>query len=352
MNSIKQYIATIYCLLPLTALWLACAGSQKPDSAKGHQSTLSGELKQALRTVEQSIIGLDTKFEYDIFKYQYFLRDGQMVPDQTSAVGYKLETSKGQNGISVEKDSKTIQGGGLIIDVEPDRRRYTILTSSHLVAPKDTLNVFYRDSDDNPTDILFARFILRNVQITVRSRSNWLVPAELIFKDPVHDLAIIAATTDNNMGIEYPGKLGYEMDLGWGDWVFLFGFPKGIKQLTGGWVSKSPYRGNLTVDAVVKFGYSGGPVFAVNDRNHIAFVGLIRSVPRRFLEYIAPDQTLPTGYRLNPDDLNKLQVKTETLVEYGTAYFVDPPTINTFIESAGRALAEAGINLNQKYFSR
>jgi len=56
------------------------------------------------------------------------------------------------------------------------------------------------------------------------------------------------------------------------------------------------------------------------------------------------------GYRLSPEEVHHLVVKKEILVDYGTAYFVNPKNIREFFHSHRSALENAGIHLHPKYY--
>lgn len=338
-------------LLMLSITLIECAGNMPSTQIQNGVSLLSDALRDELRGVANSVVGINTDIKYEIQNYNYVIENGQVVPDPKSPLKYKLHSGDGKNGIMVEKTQKTISGGGLIIDIDRDKSRYTILTSNHLVSPNDTTDVYYMDENNLPTDVLFARYIVKDVNVSVRGRSNWRVQAEVLSNDPINDLAVIEVQTSRLLGTEFPNEFGYNLNLSWGDWVFLFGFPRGIKQMTGGWVSEAPYPGTLAVDAVVRFGFSGGPVFAISkDRTKLVFVGLIKSVPRSNLEFIAPKNSLPMGYQLTQNDFENLIVKNEIMVEYGTAYFVGPKTIKKFFQAYRDQIEGAGIRLRAKFY--
>ncbi|RMF63298.1 MAG: serine protease [Calditrichaeota bacterium] len=341
-------------LMAWLLLGLAAAGcSRKLSLTEMHvgYSLLSDEIKNELKDVERSIVHISTKVQYRVETFHYLLQNGTLVADPRSPLRYKLDPNVGRNGITTEPDKKTLSGGGLILRVGHEPNRYTILTSSHLVSPDDTTDVYYLDEDGNETDILYARYIVTRTDIWVRGKSNWRAAATLLADDPTDDLAIIVSTTNNALGPAFKNPLGYDANLGWGDWVFLFGFPRGVKQMTGGWVSESPYRGTLAVDAVVRFGFSGGPVFSISRKDgKLAFVGLIKSVPRSTFDYIGYEGTLPVGSQLTVADLDKLVLRRQLLVEYGTAYFVAPKTIKQFMQLARAPLENANIKLDERYF--
>jgi hypothetical protein len=340
-------------LFIIIATGVSCAGSKTATQVQSEISLLSDELRNELRDITSSIVGITTDIQYRIYKYNYLFEDGRFVPDPNSPLRYKLHSSYGENGIIVETDERTLSGGGIIIDFDRDKSRYCVLTSAHLVKPNDTTDVYYLDENGNLTDVLFARYIIKDVLVTVRGRSNWRPRAKVITYDSINDLAVLEVQTRNFLGIEFPNDVGYDLDLSWGDWVFLFGYPKGIKQMTGGWVSEAPYSGTLAVDAVVRFGFSGGPVFAISkDGAKLLLVGLIKSVPRSTLEYISPKSSLPMGYQLTKDDIENLIVKTEIMVDYGAAYFVSAKALKKFFGNYQKEIRAAGIELEAKYYGK
>jgi len=334
-------------------LVLSCSARTTVPTPRTELSLLSGELRANIRKVEKSIVGINTTIFYDVQTFNYDLRDGNYVADPLSPVKYKLRSENGNGGIVHEKDTKTLSGGGLIISVNPNGSSYAVITSSHLVSPPETTDVYYVDKQGDQTDILFRRYVVKDVKISLVGTGIWEARSRLIADDPITDLAIIKVQTTNNIGPPFSGDLAYDMNLSWGDWVFIFGYPKSIKQMTGGWVSKAPYKGNIAVDAVVRFGFSGGPVFAISEKQGtLSFAGVIKSVPRRKIEYLSHDGTLPAGYHLKQDDIESLLVKQEILVEYGTAYFVSPNTIRDFFRHSKAFLENDGINLPPKYYGR
>ncbi|MCG8607158.1 serine protease, partial [bacterium] len=313
--------------------FLKCAGN--PPAPEGHFSLnlLSQKLKEQLHEVSESVVGVQAIVKYNVEKFDYVTVDGQFVSDPNSLLKYKVKSGNGGTGIGVEKDEKVLSGGGLILDRHFDGGRYVILTSSHLVAPQDTTELYYQDENGLQTDVILARYIITSVSILVRHGNHLLAGAELICHDGGLDLAVIELETERRLGTSFRKPIGYDLNIGWGDWVFIFGYPNGIKQLTGGWVSEGPYRNSLAVDAVVRHGYSGGPVFGISPGNQeLAFVGLIKSVPKSTFDYIAPDIWLPPGDPIRSQDLNKLVVKSQSMVDYGTAYFVSPRSVKRFFQ--------------------
>lgn len=338
-------------LLAATLAATSCSKRLSLLQVQGGYSLLSNEMKKEIRRVEKSVVGVTTKIIYEVQTFDYEMQNGNLVADASSPVRYRLKS--GDAGIIREKDEKTLSGGGLVIEHDPSAGSYTILTSSHLVSPRDTTDTYYLDEHGAPTGVVFQRLIVKKVSLSVRGGSNWRVPAQLLVNNSISDIAIIVGDTEKYLAGEYLNALGYDLDLSWGDWVFMFGYPQQIKQMTGGWVSESPYRGTFAVDAVVRFGFSGGPVFALSRKKYeLVFVGIIKSVPSGTVDYIAPDGTLPIGYRLTADDTQKLIVSREVVVNYGTVYCVNPKLIKRFIKAAKAPLEANGVFLHRKYYGR
>ncbi len=346
----KLFSPIIRFLQALGCIFLISGCSQKlslPQAQSGY-SLLSDEVKRQIRTVEKSVVGVNAHIDYEVLTFQYDLPAGKVVRDRESPVGYRLSDT---GGIVRTLDDKSLSGGGLILTRQHEPSRYLILTSSHLVSPKDTTDTHYVDENGNSTGVVFQRRIIKQVALSVRGSGNWRVKATLLAHDSVDDIALITVATDRNLGPEYRNTVGYDIDLGWGDWVFMFGYPREIKQMTGGWVSNSPYRGTFAVDAVVRFGFSGGPVFALSKRRtELALVGLIKSVPSGALEYIGPDDSLPVGYLLKAEDIGKLTVKRETMVNYGSVYCVNPGSIRNFMQRVRPALEREAIILDPGFY--
>ncbi len=345
-----RFITKLIYLGCVLVLFAGCAGNKSAPEKSADLTLFSSEIRKEIKNVSSTVVGITCDIRYEIQKFNYEQVNGEFVPDPDGPLKYKLASHNGVDGMVIEADEKSLSGGGLIINTDPANSRYTILTSNHLVAPEDTTEVYYLDSEGQNTDALFARYIVKSVDIWVRGETNWRAEAKLLISYASDDLAIIESQTSYLLGREYPNPMSYNLNLSWGDWVFLFGFPKGIKQLTGGWVSESPYPNTLTVDAVVRFGFSGGSVFALTNDAKLLFVGVIKSVPRTTLDLIAPATNLPSGYRLGSDDINDLIVKREIVVEYGTAYFVNPKALLRFFNANRNVLETVGTNLHPKYY--
>ncbi len=339
------------CFGLILLLLSSCSRQTSFSQMRPGHSLLSDHVKKQIRKIEKSIIGVVANIEYEIQRFDYELNDDRLIPDAASPVGYRLSVTRSSDGILRHNEEIAFSGGGIIVNKNPGIDRYVILTSSHLVSVRDTVDTFYLDKNGKPTDMVFQRRIVRKNQLTVRGPGNWRVAAELLAKNPIDDIALITVKAERSLGYTYNNQMDYDLDLSWGDWVFLFGYPKEIKQMTGGWVSQSPYRGTFSVDAVVRFGFSGSPVFAFSkNRQELILAGIVKSVPSSSFEYIAPDGSLPVGYALRQSDLEKMAVKREMVVNYGTVYCVNSQRIRSFFRANEKFMNRKGIWLAPMYF--
>ena len=310
----------------LPIVGFACAGYKSSEQTNVSTPHISNETREELEVLASSIVCISTDMKYEIYEYD-------------------------ESGTIVTTDDKTLSGGGLIINIDLQKSRYTVLTSKHLVAPKETTDVYFLDEKGSETDQLFAQYIIADLLISVCGLRTPPPQVRVIATNEPYDLALLNIRTKKRLGIEFPNEVGYDEELSWGDWVFVFGFPKGIKQIIGGLVSKSPYPNKMAVGAVVRFGYSGGPVFAIpRSGGKLALVGLIESVPLITLEFIAHERPLPRGYRLDKEDLQSLNVEKKNMVDYGTAYFVTSNVLKDFLRTERRNIEAAGIRLDEKFY--
>lgn len=311
----------------LFGLFLGCSERGISDRIAARAIFLPDEVRQQVGDIASSVIGVTTEIDYEI------------------------STDDGAGGFSVTADHQTISGAGLILYADRLKSRYVILTSKHLTMPEDTTKVFYLDEHGAPSEALFARYVVRRSTVFIHGIEGRRFQSRVVAYDDRADLALLGVETSESLGYEFANGVGYGENLGWGDWVFLFGFPKGIKQVTGGLISPSPYPKTLAVAAGVRIGYSGGPVLFVsrNDGN-LVLVGLIESVPVTAIEYVTAGRPLPKGYRLSRGDLDSLIVDQKMLVDYGTAYFLTSRALMDFFHSKRTFLEAAGIYLHERYY--
>jgi len=163
------------------------------------------------------------------------------------------------------------------------------------------------------------------------------------------DLALLFVPAEPSLGSEYPYGVAYQEPVALGDFTYVFGFPKEIKQLTSGLVSPLPYEGFFMVDAVARHGFSGGPVFVVRPEQEIMLAGIIRGVTSDKLHYVQPPDNSVEGQNLDVTEITKSSAQTLDLINYGAAYAVDSRRIGRFLRECSHALATKRIFLDSRF---
>jgi hypothetical protein len=328
----------------LALLFISCAPEARRVSLP-YNPLFSSIATEDLRKSISSFVQVEHDVEYDIFEYP---ESGPPV----GADGLPMRSADQRPSPSVEpvllKKSETLTGAATILLRREDLT--VLLTSAHLVVPRDTVDSFYYDEDGRLTNRLFRRAILRKSRLRLRTPDGWYHEVRVVAADRRRDVAILESRARVRLGTEFPYSVGYHLDLGWGDWVFAVGYPKGIKQLTAGMVSPSPYRGTLTLNAVVRFGYSGGPVLAFDPlAGHLALVGMIKSVPFTKVDVVVPGGKLAPGQPIPENEMGALRAESLQLIEYGSAYFVTASSLSEFFAENLRKLEARNIVLPSRF---
>ncbi len=164
-------------------------------------------------------------------------------------------------------------------------RNIALLTCAHVVNFPDTLITYF-----NKEEGVLSPFI-QSISIK-ESQSNYTpeIPERgdvyVIVMDKKNDIALVGKTfnsVSSNANIpvfKYPN--GKAKELGWGDFVYVFGYPMNFKMISKALVSNpDKLKGNsFLVDAVFNRGFSGGIVLAIRDGvPNFELVGLVKSVP-------------------------------------------------------------------------
>lgn len=325
-------------------LW-NCSGARQ-SSAPHDSLVFSAKVQESLRTVVQSVVGVAAIFSYRTEAFTHQLRNGLLVPDSTSPTGFLLQPpSKKQKGR--EEEAQKVNGVGLIL--YRDDRRAVVLTSAHILLRPDTINSYYRDNTARLTSVLQSRAIKTSANFFAIGQANQFLTAEIIHADQKADLALLEVTASPGLGIVFPFEFAYGREMGWGDFAYVIGYPREVRQLTSGLVSQIPNPGAFVLDVVARQGYSGGPVFLVNPHKGLELAGVVRGVPVNKLNYIAPPAGLPAGQFLRSEDWQTSSAQEIDLIDYGTTYAINSEVVGKFLKSSVKLLEREGIILDERF---
>lgn len=310
----SRFAAAAVLLWTLSSLGCVREVPQKEPLLRG---LVTPQIQQDLRTAIPSIVGVGGVFDYD-----------------TEIFGMKD---------SVAHTIMETNGGGVVI--YRDDRRSVILTCAHLLDAPDTTITYYRDSAGHPTAVPFSRSI--KTQSTFRAIDNGdrSKAATVLRINSRYDLGLIMVTSTPPPGTPTRCPIAYGREADWGDVAFAVGYPRGIKQVTLGIVSHSPYPGTFAVDVVARAGYSGGPVLIAGADGTLELAGILRAVPASPLEYVAPPPTMVAGEPMTSSTLEKSTAEEYDMIDYGTVYAVGTARIGQFLSESVERLKREGISL-------
>lgn len=238
-------------------------------------------------------------------------------------------------------------GAGLLIYLRSGRA--AVLTVRHLVVSEETLWTYRRPPGGADASFPIRRSIMTSTKYSIDDRSTLLRAAEVLCTDVRTDLAVLLFETSLGAPDDFPYGVLYGRRLDWGEMVYLFGFPRQSKQLTFGVVSPSPYPGNFVVDATTRFGYSGGPIFLLDENGTLQLVGIVRAMAAEGLDYLAPPHRVPPGEILHEDELRQVRSARKQLIEYGTTFGIEAERIGQFLRQCREQLTRHGIVLNPRF---
>lgn len=230
-----------------------------------------------------------------------------------------------------------------------DGQRVALLTCSHIVDFSDSLITYHQNSS------VVKSFTVKEKQINFVKDFPEGGELEVIARDPQNDIAVIGRTFSTTRAdlpvFRYP--IGRSMDLEWGTFIYIMGYPMGHKMITKGIVS-SPNRdkkGTFLTDAPFNRGFSGGAVLAIRDGvPNFELVGLAKSVSATSNFVLTPskdfDQSLYDPG--NPYD-GEIFVDMKTDIRYGITTVISTEMIKEFFEKNDAIFRNKGYNFSSLF---
>ncbi|HPN36518.1 MAG TPA: serine protease [bacterium] len=233
---------------------------------------------------------------------------------------------------STSYSENPVAGSGLVIS--STSQSVLVLTCSHVVYHSDSLFTYYNEEEKSRN-----RYI-RTVAIKTRER---LLAAgfpedgvlQLLAHDPQVDLALIGRTWSKPLDrvindFRYP--LGKGVELDWGSFVYLIGYPQGQLMVTKAIVSQPNRdgRGGFLLDGNFNRGFSGGIILAIRDGvPNFEMVGLASSTSGAPEAVLTPSPDAEYGMRV-PYDGQAYAVSINR-INYGITFIVPSEAILEFI---------------------
>ena len=248
--------------------------------------------------------------------------------------------------------SESVHGTGTII--YKDESRVVVLTCAHVVDYPDTIFTFFYNKLGSKTEVLESISIKRKQQNFVRDLpGDGLL--EILVSDREKDVVFLG-NSFKDLGPEiqafsYP--TGNALELEWGSFVYIMGYPGGYQMVTRGIVSNpNPGRqGEFLIDALFNPGVSGGIVLAVKDGvPNFELVGIAKSVSAKYKNVIKPgNESHQEIYNPNVPYKGELYVKIEKDINYGVTFTIAIEEIADIYQKNRNNLLERGYNMD-KFF--
>lgn len=248
---------------------------------------------------------------------------------------------------TVSTFSQSVVGTGTIL--QASRNRIALLTSAHVVTFDDTLTTYYIE-DGDPVGI-------RTFAVRIRQR-NYVadIPGagslEVLARNDRDDIAIVGQAIETR-GLTvpvFPLLPGRGGDLAWGSFVYVVGYPVGLRMVSSGIVSQ-PHRDDrnaFLTNLVFNRGMSGGAVLAARSGGApLEWVGIVTSASAS-TEYILTPEIgkLHDDSRSGEPYEGEIFVKRDQRIRYGVTIAVSIDAIRKLARENRASLLRRGYHLS------
>jgi hypothetical protein len=247
-------------------------------------------------------------------------------------------------------EHSTFGGTGTIIF--SDEWRISLITCAHIVDFPDTMINHYVSPDNLPTR--YARSIsFKTGESIFLGEVSASASFDILAIDRSVDLAIIGhkhALPETPRFKAFSYRLGKARELEWGSFVYVFGYPAGLRMISKGIVSPSGRlpAGSFNVDAVISGGSSGSLALAVRDGvPHFELVGILKAVPAQSLNMLVPtNHDEEVQFDPSRPYHGDVYVARRTEILPGIAQAIPVESLIQFISDNQKALMKEGYDLS------
>ena len=230
-------------------------------------------------------------------------------------------------------------------------RRLAILTCAHVVGFTDTIVTYHLDAQRRLTDYL-ASIAFKKRQSNFVAVMQEGGDMDIVAMDRDADLAVLGTELNVVPPVPIPAfhyPLGSAKELGWGTFLYLFGYPSGYKMITKGIVS-SPNKdryGSFLIDAVFTRGFSGGICLAIRDgMPNFELVGLVKLVSAHASYVVTPGKDyVGVEDETSEPYTGSLYIERKTEIEYGITQAISAERVREFLEQNSDLLSGRGYSV-------
>jgi S1-C subfamily serine protease len=277
-----------------------------------------------------------------------FYRTYQFNPDQQLTRRDFADSDFAEHSLGILTQNESRAGTAVVLD--ESNGNAALLTADHIVNYPDTVWHYHNNLSSLNNQVVEA--------VSVKARSSYSIfigdnfgPADIIINDRGLDLAVLSTRFEMDDTL-FKGSIspGDSDRLEWADFVYAVGYPKGIKMITSGIVSKTErMRGDsFSLDASFNRGFSGGIVLAINSETSIPeWVGMLSSSTSSIEYVLVPEQMNLNNYTPEIPYKDTIYVERKNRINYGITHAVSINQIRTFLQQNRDILREFGYGLQQ-----
>ncbi len=239
---------------------------------------------------------------------------------------------------------------GTAIVLYYDTQKALLLSASHIFHKPDTIFTHIR-KPERPFIKLISGIAIKDRQKNIAAEFYDSRDLKILYEDRENDLVLLetrfAQTPEANIiPVEIP--FGKSHRLSWGSFIYLMGYPKGVKAISHGIVAQpwDKYKNRFIIDAPFNRGMSGGLVMAINNGvPNFEIVGVASSAYSEEESYLVPDML----WEYDPGLPYKgpIYVQNKKSINYGVSIISPSESVVKLLQRYRLELEEKGYDLNK-----
>jgi hypothetical protein len=311
---------------------------ERMDDGYYQNHVQSDLVRQQVKDSFKSVRRIQSNVSYRT--YQFYTDD---MPFESQLQDIEFADVAAQSSV----DNHSTAGTSIVLSQR--QGRVALLTAAHTVSYPDTI-WHYGDGITVAGDQqVEAVSVMENITQFVFT-DDGIEMLEVVLSDPRRDLAVMRSLSrigESSNLAPLNVRMGNVEQLDWTDMIYALGYPRGVKMVTQGTVSRSdhPIR-RIVMDISINRGFSGGAVFAVrSDGSGLEWVGMITSAMGERETYLAPEEIHDDEYNPELPYEGTMYVRTASRIHYGITNAVDLEQIQDFLDENTEELRSRGIGI-------
>jgi len=248
-------------------------------------------------------------------------------------------------------DVFTESGTGTATVLSSDSKQMMLITCAHIGNFPDTIRTYFpKILSNQPSESLYSVAIMLREQFHLPEISHRHDLVKIAF-DLKSDLAIYGLAIDSDETIYAPpiqASFGKAKELEPGNFVYIIGYPVGMKMITSGLVSKSQRfnKESFLINTNFNFGMSGAPIFAIRDGvPNYEWIGLAKSVSGDSHWSFSPDEDhIEEGNTTHFPYDGPLFLEKRNTIKYGVTHTVPIESVQRFLDHNQQKILQEGFD--------